>query len=462
MPGGRAGIWLFVAVLGGGLMWAAYWTGIRVRSPSPWTNGGALVAERDMAELPPRDGTWSVRLRFLEPSGEAVVVGNAFEDLLPPGVRRAIEQSWTPKLVEVPDLASLFSAAMLASGRLPEPGADEVLASSDADTAGRLELEGRALRVVGRLRPLQLPFPQSYLMPQGPASEALFSAETQNVHRALIFSRQANAAVSPAERQQLQEQVRQGTWTQLFPQDRAARGPYLLYLTGMALLLTGGSALLMQGYWALARRGGRGWLAAALDQTAQHRGLLVGLHVAYFGLGLLTMLVIYEFPKVQELLQMLVHGQINSRTGLLGTAADAYGSGNILWAAATTFGINFLVGSLLCITLPSLIVPGSGLLVPLYRTMLWGILLAPSSVSVAAVMLPHSLCLLLEGEGYILATFFGLLLPVFLLRSQSGLGFWARWRAGWEINFQGNLLVLMVLAVAALYEATEVIAQTWF
>jgi hypothetical protein len=65
--------------------------------------------------------------------------------------------------------------------------------------------------------------------------------------------------------------------------------------------------------------------------------------------------------------------------------------------------------------------------------------------------------LLLEGEGYILATFFGLLMPVYLFRSDPGANLFARYRRGVLLNLKGNVLVALVLLVAAVYESIEVI-----
>jgi hypothetical protein len=71
--------------------------------------------------------------------------------------------------------------------------------------------------------------------------------------------------------------------------------------------------------------------------------------------------------------------------------------------------------------------------------------------------LPHSFTLLLEGEGYILASFFVLLVPIYLCSPPAGPSLRTRYVRSILLNFQGNLLVLGVLAVAAIYEATLVI-----
>ncbi len=132
-------------------------------------------------------------------------------------------------------------------------------------------------------------------------------------------------------------------------------------------------------------------------------------------------------------------------------------SKSIPLAALTTFAINFPLGSLVCITLPSIILPGAGVLVAGLRAALWGLLLAPSFGTCSGMMLPHSFTLLLEGEGYVIAAFFGLLVLVYLFRKDEGTGAANRYVKALLMNVRGNLLVAIVLAVAAIYEAIEVI-----
>jgi len=148
---------------------------------------------------------------------------------------------------------------------------------------------------------------------------------------------------------------------------------------------------------------------------------------------------------------------VTDGSGPLAVAGKAYLSKNILRAAVTTFAINFAFGSLAVITLPSVIVPGVGVLVAAFRALLWGLLLAPSFATLSGVMLPHSITLLLEGEAYVIATFFGLLILVYLFRRAEGPGAARRYGRALLMNVRGNLLVVIVLAIAAIYEAIEVI-----
>jgi hypothetical protein len=230
-------------------------------------------------------------------------------------------------------------------------------------------------------------------------------------------------------------------------------GPFFTFLVGEALFLTGCSFLLCTLYSGLARKVTGGWLHEPFQELLVRRRLLLSLHLVYFGLVVGFFLVAYILPGVQHSLLSEVRGALPK------PVVAAYKSGNIPVAAIATFLTNFFLGSLACITVPSLIVPGIGVLVPVVRSSLWGFLLAPTNPRLLAVMVPHSGTLLLEGAGYVLAAFFALMVPVYLFgrRREGETG--GRYAAALRVNAKGNVLVLVVLAVAAIYEAVEVILQ---
>jgi hypothetical protein len=271
----------------------------------------------------------------------------------------------------------------------------------------------------------------------------------------LILSRAEKEAI----RSQLADLVLKKRLTPVGSPVRLGRGAYYLCFLGMLFLFGGGSALFIQGYGYLSGKVRHGWLGPPLVEIRQRRRLFCAVHAAYFGLCLVAMLLIYEFPDVQSALLALAGGEVRSGSGLLGIAGRAYATGNIPLAAVATLGINFVVGSFALITLASVVLPGAGALVALWRAMLWGILLAPTGLHLSGTMLPHSWTLLLEGEAYVLATFFALLLPIELFRQQPGTTPGSRYGRAVLLNLQANLLILIVLAIAATYEAIEVILQ---
>lgn len=73
-------------------------------------------------------------------------------------------------------------------------------------------------------------------------------------------------------------------------------------------------------------------------------------------------------------------------------------------------------------------------------------------------MIPHSGTLVLEGEGYILATIFGVLIPIHIVQSSLGGNPLSRFGRAIVLNVQASFWVAIVLAVAACHEAVEVIA----
>ena len=255
---------------------------------------------------------------------------------------------------------------------------------------------------------------------------------------------------------------------------------FFAYLAGQCLFLLGGTGLLIGLYRWMAGRFGSGMLGPPLRELAARPRLLWGVHLAYFGLYVLGALVIDQLPMLQTVMMAAVGQAIGGGKGPLAAAGAAYGSGNMLYAAVVTFLINFPLGSFAMISLPSMVIPGCGALLAAFRATLWGLLLGPSEAGLARAMLAHSGTLLLEGGGYILATFFALLVPVYLLRPEQGAekpvdaGFGEldqdeptspqardtmvrRLGRALGLNLRAQVLVALVLAVAACYEAVEVI-----
>jgi hypothetical protein len=151
---------------------------------------------------------------------------------------------------------------------------------------------------------------------------------------------------------------------------------------------------------------------------------------------------------------------VDARTGgWLSAQVEARNPVFVLAAALAILAVNALLGSLAEITLPSLIVPFSGLLVGVFRAMAWGVLFSPEGISGGGVALLGAaatlLLLLLEGEGYVLAMLAAYLQGMaFLFPQRVGVptrrqGF----VAGLRMTARLYLLVVLVLGAAAAYEA---------
>jgi len=188
----------------------------------------------------------------------------------------------------------------------------------------------------------------------------------------------------------------------------------------------------------------------------QHRRGYVALNALYYGLVLAGMLYVFTQPQLQLGLIGDVRTELEQTLPLV---VEAYTSGNFPLAAALTFGFNFLLGSLLYITAPSLLLPFAGLVTGGIRAVLWGLLLAPTQPELVLAMIPHSLTLLLEGQGYILAMFAAYVQWRAILNPKS-VGEERRlsaYRVGLTRTGRLYLLVAAALAIAAVYEAFEVI-----
>ena len=150
--------------------------------------------------------------------------------------------------------------------------------------------------------------------------------------------------------------------------------------------------------------------------------------------------------------------QVSVHHGRLAGVADAYRNGYLLRAIMLTFVINFFLGSLITFNIPSAIVPFIGLVFACFRAILWGILFSPANLEPIGgrlPMLPHYLTLIIEGQGYILAMFAVYLQGRWVLPTERSRG---------ELYVEGVMqtlrvyrLVAIVLAIAAVYEALEVI-----
>jgi hypothetical protein len=452
MSRGRVVAWLILFAAGFGLM---YWSYHRTAGASAsFPLRVALLIPRGEQTEKPADAALPVSVRFL-PSGDPDVsaIADALRQTGANGDRTADAFLYGQQeaVILLPEFDAVFRDDMLASGRLPVAGKNEVLAGCAAVHKDALTVEGQTLNIVGVLSATGRPLSHAYLLPGPQRPPGLFDSAEADQPGFLLVQPQDEKA-GPAK-------VSGEKWIRVETSLRVAPGDFYLYFAGMAFMLAAGSALFVTGYVCLAGRIKNRWLGPPLAEIERRVKLLVGMHVAYFGLYLAGALLIHELPIIQDSFRAVVAGQLESGQGLLGKAGDAYATKNIALAAGATLAINFLVGSLLFITLPSVVVPGAGLLGSLFRAGLWGLLLAPTDLALARALIPHAGTLLLEGEGYILATFFALLVPIYLFSPKEGSGVGRRYLLALILNLKGNFLVLIVLAAAAVYEATEVILQ---
>lgn len=189
--------------------------------------------------------------------------------------------------------------------------------------------------------------------------------------------------------------------------------------------------------------------------------LFVALNCIYFGAIILGALIAVAYPDAQ-MTMITAAGQTYGSEGVYASVGDAYTSGNVVMAAIVTFLVNFIPGTLLMIILPSLVLPFWALLFCTFRAMIWGVMLVVPVPDVLPLssLAPHYLTLVLEGEAYIVAMFACTRGLIALLKPKA-FGADSRLQAYKQsILDTGKLLlvVALILAVAATYEAIEVIA----
>jgi hypothetical protein len=187
-------------------------------------------------------------------------------------------------------------------------------------------------------------------------------------------------------------------------------------------------------------------------------GVYIALNAIYYGLIILGMIYVTFFNPGLQTTLLQAAGKVFTE-GPLSALGSAYDGGQVLSAIVLTFLVNLFLGSLIEISLPALIIPFGGLLIGFFRAILWGLLLAPTTPSLAGPMIPHSLTLLIEGQAYVLA-----MLAVYIQgkafiwpEAYRQIGHLRGYVEGLRRTGWIYVLVTLALAVAAIYEALEVI-----
>jgi hypothetical protein len=203
-------------------------------------------------------------------------------------------------------------------------------------------------------------------------------------------------------------------------------------------------------------------LKSALELVKENRGAYLTLNALYYGLVIAFMIIATFVPDVQAELLKSIGSAFTS--GPLAYVGQAYINAEVVKAVLLTFVINLFIASLVYMTIPSLIIPFIGFLMFVLRAILWGLIFSPASPEMRLVMIPHSLTLLLEGQAYILVMFAVYLQGrAFLWPKSSGVeGFGRGYLEGLKRTGKVYSLVVLTLAVAAIYEVIEVILLAKF
>jgi hypothetical protein len=191
---------------------------------------------------------------------------------------------------------------------------------------------------------------------------------------------------------------------------------------------------------------------------AKDKKLFLLTNAYYFGLVILGALVALAFPQAQR--YMLDLAQTGLSSGPMSGIGSAYTSGDVLYAAFVTFITNLFLGTIVEITIPSLIIPFWAPFMGLIRALMWGVMLivpVPGVLPWTSVV-PHYLTILLEGEAYVVAIF-ACLRQIKVLYKMGSIPKGQRLKAylmALADNIKLLAVVALILAIAALYEAWEV------
>jgi hypothetical protein len=206
----------------------------------------------------------------------------------------------------------------------------------------------------------------------------------------------------------------------------------------------------------------RNLIRSAWQLVKENRRAYIAINAAYYGLVAVFMI----YAAFNQSLQRMLLEQVGAgfTSGPLSLVGEAYSNAKVLPAIGLTFVVNLVLGSFAEITIPSLVIPFSGLLMGVVRAILWGLILSPAEPSLRMVMIPHSVTLILEGQGYILALLAAWIHGrAFLWPRTAGVeGHIAGYVEGLKRTGRLYVLVVLVLAVAAIYEVAEVLLIDYF
>lgn len=449
-------------------------------APEPWARGLVCLD----GETPPPPDALAVRARIV--AREHPVPGDRELRLLHDWAVASDNVSGfradTPELVVAVALPRGDLVPLLASGRLPEPGAPEALAG-DLARDDPFALAGQPFTVVGRLRRNVSGFLFSYLILDDPALDAAFPDDGATVegwaHPSGLDFLSAEAWVEgeddPVEGGGTAPvAVGEETGGTSKEEDPAARVPYWQGGETRAVPLTawaGFAGLLLVALsgciahtrlcrrWAATLPEGHFFLPLFGEVAARPR-LWAGMHAVLYALLFAAMLLMMSRPLLAHRFSAYIAAVFSG--GGLEHVGRAYASGNVLEAAWFTWKNNFLEQTVLNTVLLSLFPLALGAVKNAFTFLLVGAGMAPVWVGRSGTYAFHVVTMVLELEVYALASFavtaWALRVLAFFRKPEPA----AFWGLLTGVRVLGGTILYagLVLAAAALYEAVTLISAT--
>jgi hypothetical protein len=415
------------------------------RSSAPLPDA-VLVA----GEEPPWPGAQEVRLRTLSPRPESLRGRLLAELEKQPAGEVAIAQLGLrrgPRVAFVA-LPEVFADA-LAWGRLPEPGKPEILAG-DLATGDTVNIPPVTFEVVGQLQCGTPVFANTYILPAHAHFRALFGPGDTD--------RQVWLDVEGRERLQELAVDDPDALALIGDVEATARmqpNSALGAIFALALMAVGGSLSQYRLLRIAGLRRAPFFLRRILLDWAERPKLAFFIHFVLYGAFFAAMAAALMQPRLN--LQMYEWTRYMFSEGELGYVGAAYDSGNIFAATGATFFHNYAVATVLAGMLPSLFFPFWAFLKNIMSFGLAGFVLAPLWVDSVVGYTYHGITMVLELEAYVVASFASVMFVVHiaqgirLARVGEGIG------KGFATMATAVVLIGIMLAVAALYEATTLI-----
>ncbi|MDK1021805.1 MAG: hypothetical protein QGD90_09245 [Candidatus Hydrogenedentes bacterium] len=397
---------------------------------------------------PPWPGTHIIHVRHvpLRHFSNQQAMYEQVRDAVPREEAEAIGLDMTERVISI-DMPSGEMEPLLESGRAPWPGEPELVAGVYT-RLDRFELDGTTFQVVGRLQPGIPGLYFAYLLPAEPVWNPIF-AGSEEATTGWLDPGGAERISKMEDPEAFLEQEK------VVALQAPARTAYaLVVILGLLFVAIGGALA----HVALFRRWARvraGVFSPMFTAVAQHRRLVLGMHVLLFGSFFLSMFMSMRYPFISIFLQKYIAHEFSE--GGLSYIGAAYESGDIFLAAGATFLNNYLLQTVLLTVIISFVVPMIGVLKTLASFVLAGFGMAPLWAGMSAMFVFHSITMTLELEGYIFAC---VAVCAFWIHIQEGMrqrqlkeGF----LAGIKVVGSGTLLSGVMLALAGLYEATTLI-----
>jgi len=341
-------------------------------------------------------------------------------------------------------------APLIASGRLPESGVPEVLAGDLARDAP-FSLDGTPFKIVGHLHQSVSGLSFAYVLPYDPGISRFFT-EDAGATSGWIDPEGLDhlEALFPGEK----DQETRGETPKILGGITRTKPAYAwITLAGLLAVAFGGALAYMRCFARLASPPTL-IFGPVLEETVRRPRLLAGLHIILYGIFFAAMALGITQPLLNYRMANLV-GAVFTEGGL-SYIGDAYASGNVLRATLATFYNNYVVQTLGLTFAISIAPLALGVLKTALSFAVVGFAMAPLWAGTAANYLFHSVTMALELEAYILASFVVLVWAFRLFRTD-GEPFGARFVRSVQIFVGGAILAGVMLAIAALYEATTLI-----